>query len=254
MDLGLTGAKALVTGASRGIGRAIAATLAAEGCALALCARGEEGLAKAAAELRAEGATVFAEPVDVTDPAALAGFVERSAGELGGLDLLVSNASAGNVKGPESWEASLRGDLIPFAGLVEAALPHLEASERAAVVAIGTTNASDTARPAGANSYSALKAAVVQHASALAHALAPKGIRVNTVSPGPIDFPGGAWETIRTSRPEVYEEVLAKLPIGRYGTAEDVAAAVAFLLGRTGSFCVGVNLVVDGGLLTRVQY
>jgi 3-oxoacyl-[acyl-carrier protein] reductase len=164
--------------------------------------------------------------VDVTDPDELAGFVQRSALELGGLDLLVSNVSAGNVKGPTSWETSLRGDLVPFATLVEASLPHLEASDRAAVVAIGTTNASDTARPAGANSYSALKAAVVQHASALAHALAPKGIRVNTVSPGPIDFPGGAWETIRTSRPEVYEEVLAKLPIGRYGTPEDVAAAV----------------------------
>jgi 3-oxoacyl-[acyl-carrier protein] reductase len=254
MDTGLTGAKALVTGASRGIGRAIARTLAAEGCSLALCARGEEALAKAAAELRADGATVFAEPVDVTDQAALAGFVERSADELGGLDLLVSNVSAGNVKGPESWEASLRGDLLPFAGLVEAALPHLERSDRASVVVIGTTNASDTARPAGANSYSAIKAAVVQHASALAHALAPKGIRVNTVSPGPIEFPGGAWETIRTGRPEVYEEVLGKLPIGRYGTPEDVAAAVTFLLGRTGSFCVGVNLVVDGGLLTRVQY
>lgn len=200
MDLGLTGAKALVTGASRGIGRAIAGTLAAEGCALALCARGEEELAKAAAELRAEGATVFAEPVDVTDPDALAGFVERAAGALDGLDLLVSNVSAGNIKGPESWEASLRGDLIPFAGLVEAALPYLEASDRAAVVAIGTTNASDTARPAGANSYSALKAAVVQHASALAHALAPKGIRVNTVSPGPIDFPA---EPGRPSAPAV---------------------------------------------------
>ncbi|TLS47014.1 SDR family oxidoreductase [Streptomyces montanus] len=254
MDTGLTGAKALVTGASRGIGRAIARTLAAEGCSLALCARGEEALEKAAAELRADGATVFAEPVDVTDPAALAGFVQRSADELGGLDLLVSNVSAGNVKGPESWEASLHGDLLPFAGLVEAALPHLERSDRASVVVIGTTNASDTARPAGANSYSAIKAAVVQHASALAHALAPKGIRVNTVSPGPIEFPGGAWETIRTGRPEVYEEVLGKLPIGRYGTPEDVAAAVTFLLGRTGSFCVGVNLVVDGGLLTRVQY
>src|SRR5690348_1282191 len=115
MDTGLTGAKALVTGASRGIGRAIAGQLAAEGCALALCARGEETLAKAAAELRADGATVYCEPVDVTDPDELAGFVQRSALQLGGLDLLVSSVSAGNVKGPTSWETSLRGDLVPFA-------------------------------------------------------------------------------------------------------------------------------------------
>lgn len=254
MDTGLTGRRALVTGASRGIGRAIAASLAAEGCSLALCARSEEGLRQAAKELAESGVQVYAEPVDVADTGALEAFVRRSAQELGGLDVVVSNVSAGASKAPEQWENSFRGDLLAFVRLVEAALPYLEESDAASIVAIGTTNAIDTARPASPNAYSAVKAAVLHHASALAHALAPKGIRVNTVSPGPIEFEGGAWEQIREHRPEVYEEVLGKLPIGRYGRAEDVAAAVTFLASPLlAGFCVGVNLVVDGGLVTRVQ-
>jgi 3-oxoacyl-[acyl-carrier protein] reductase len=253
MDLGLSGRSALVTGASRGIGRAIAGRLVAEGCAVAVCARGAEGLRQAEKELREAGAVVYAEPVDVTDPDALAAFVDRSAQELGGLDIVVSNVSAGASKSPEQWENSFRGDLMPFVRLVDAAQPYLEASDAAAVVAIGTTNAIDTARPASPNAYSAVKAAVLYHAAALAHALAPKGIRVNTVSPGPIEFPGGAWSQIREHRPEVYAEVLGKLPIGRYGTPDDVAAVVAFLAAPLAGFCVGVNMVVDGGLVTRVQ-
>jgi 3-oxoacyl-[acyl-carrier protein] reductase len=253
MDLQLTGKRALVTGGSRGIGRAIAETLAAEGCALALCARGTEALDKVAAGLREQGATVHAEPVDVTDPAALAAFVERSAQELGGLDIVVSNVSAGASKAPDQWQKSLDGDLIPLVRLIEAAVPHLE-KQGGAVISIGTTNAFDTVRPASPNAYSAIKAAVLHHAAAQARALAPRGIRVNTVSPGPIEFPGGDWEKIREGRREVYDEVLGKIPVGRYGRPEDVAAAVAFLASPRSGFTNGVNFVVDGGIVTRVQF
>jgi 3-oxoacyl-[acyl-carrier protein] reductase len=253
MDLQLTGKRALVTGGSRGIGRAIAETLAEEGCALALCARGAETLDKVAAGLRERGAQVFAEPVDVTDQAALAAFVDRSAQELGGLDIVVSNVSAGASKSPDQWQQSLDGDLLPLVRLIEAAVPHLE-KEGGSVISIGTTNAFDTVRPASPNAYSALKAAVIHHAAAQARALAPRGIRVNTVSPGPIEFPGGDWEKIREVRREVYDEVLGKIPVGRYGRPEDVAAAVAFLASPRSGFTNGVNLVVDGGIVTRVQF
>src|SRR3954447_4188841 len=142
MDLGLTGRRAIVTGASRGIGRAIAEVLAAEGCDLALCARGKDTLEEVAAQLRADGPdgrTVLTAAVDVSDEQAVAGYVESAAGELGGLDIVISNVSAGGLKGPDQWETSFRADLLAFVRLVEAATPHLEASDAAAVVAVGTT-------------------------------------------------------------------------------------------------------------------
>jgi len=253
MDLNLTGRKALVTGASRGIGRAIAAELAGEGCDLALCARGAEGLEAVAKELREQGRTVYAQPVDMSDETAVTGFVQAAAQELSGLDIVVSNVSAGSVKGPGQWQTSFQADLLAFVRLVEAALPHLEQSDAAAVVALATTSAFDTLPPTSANSYSALKAAVLQHASALGHALAPKGIRVNTVSPGPTDFPGGDWDRLHQRRPEFYEAVQARIPIGRLGRPEEVARAVTFLASPAASFCTAVNLVVDGGFVSRVQ-
>ena len=254
MDLQLTGRKALVTGASRGIGRAIAAELAREGCDLALCARGAEPLEALAKELRETGRTVYTQTVDVADEQAVAGFVETAAGQLGGLDVVVSNVSAGGLKGPDQWRISFEADLLAFVRLAEAAVPHLERSDAAAIVVVGTTSAFDTLPPTSANSYAALKAAVLEHASGLGHALAPKGIRVNTVSPGPIDFPGGAWDKLHEGRPEFYETIRARIPIGRLGRAEEVARAVTFLASPAASFCTAVNLVVDGGFVSRVQF
>jgi 3-oxoacyl-[acyl-carrier protein] reductase len=254
MDLGLNGRKALVTGASRGIGRAIAEELAGEGCDLALCARGVKSLEDFAEQLRDKGRTVVTRAVDVADEQAITDFVGAAAQELDGLDVVISNVSAGALKGPQQWEASFKADLLAFVRLVEAAVPHLERSDAAAVVAVGTTNAFDTMPPASPNSYGALKAAVLNHASALGHSLAPKGIRVNTVSPGPIDFPGGAWDKLHESRPEFYESVRGRIPVGRLGRAEEIARAVTFLASPAAAFCTAVNLVVDGGFTSRVQF
>ncbi len=251
MDLQLTGRKALITGASRGIGRAIAIELAREGCDLALCARGAEPLEALAKEL---GGTVYTQAVDVSDEQAVAGFVDAAAEQLSGLDIVVSNVSAGGLKGPDQWRLSFDADLMAFVRMVEAAVPHLERSDAAAIVAIGTTSAFDTLPPTSANSYAALKAAVLEHASGLGHALARKGIRVNTVSPGPVDFPGGAWDKLHEGRPEFYEGIRARIPLGRLGRAEEVARAVTFLASPAASFCTAVNLVVDGGFVSRVQF
>lgn len=254
MDLELNGKRALVTGASRGIGRAIAATLAAEGCSLAICARGADGIAQAAEELRERGGLVHAVVVDVGDHAALARFVAEAEDSLGGLDVVVSNASAGGgLSGPGQWQASFDSDLLAFVRLVEAATEALERSA-GSVVAVGTTSASDTGPPSGPGSYGALKAALIHHATALGRSLAPRGIRVNVVSPGPIEFPGGSWERRRDDRPEFYESIRSHIPLGRLGRPEEVAAAVAFLASPMASFCTGVNFVVDGGFLSRVHY
>jgi 3-oxoacyl-[acyl-carrier protein] reductase len=254
MDLGLNGRKVLVTGASRGIGRSIAEVFAAEGCDLALCARGVESLEEFAGDLRASGRSVVTAALDVADEAAIAGFVDSAAEQLGGLDVVVSNVSAGGLKGPDQWVKSFHADLLAFVRLAEAAVAHLEKSDSAAIVAVGTTSAFDTLPPTSANSYAALKAAVLQHASGLGHSLAPKGIRVNTVSPGPIDFPGGAWNKLHDARPEFYESIRSRIPIGRLGRPDEVARAVAFLASPAAGFCSAVNLVVDGGFVSRVQF
>lgn len=253
MDLGLTGKRALVTGASRGIGRAIATTLAAEGCSVAICARGADDLWAFADELRAGGASVHAAPVDVTDPDALAGFVASTVDALGGLDLVVHNAAAMGVRGPEQWRASFETDLMGLVRLAEAATEELVRSG-GAIVVIGTTSASDVSPPSGAGSYGALKAALIHHAGALGQVLAPRGVRVNVVSPGPIEFEGGSWARRRTEDPDFYDGVRDRVALGRLGKVEEVARAVAFLGSPAASFCVGTNLVVDGGLLTRVDF
>jgi NAD(P)-dependent dehydrogenase (short-subunit alcohol dehydrogenase family) len=254
MELHLTGRKALVTGASRGIGRAIATELAREGCDLALCARGGEALEAVAKDLRELGRTVYTQAVDVSDESAVTGFAETAAQELGGLDIVISNVSAGGLKGPDQWQKSYQADLLAFVRLVEAAVPYLEQSDAAAVVVLGTTSAFDTLPPTSANSYAAFKAAVLEHASGLGHALARKGIRVNTVSPGPIDFPGGDWDRLHQTRAEFYEAIRARIPVGRLGQPEEVARAVTFLASPAASFCTAVNLVVDGGFVSRVQF
>jgi 3-oxoacyl-[acyl-carrier protein] reductase len=252
--LDLTGKRALVTGASRGIGKATAELLAQEGCTLALCARGEKDLLAFADELRARGVTVHAQALDVAEDGGIAAFVDSAAEALGGLDVLVSNVTAGSAKGDGQWAVSLATDLLPLVRAVDAAIPHFEAAGGGSVVAVSSISGLDTATPSAPNSYAAMKAAVIQHASARAHALAAKGIRVNTVSPGPIFFPGGDWDRVREGRPALYEDIRGRIPLGRYGAPEEVARAIAFLASPAASFCTGVNLVVDGGMVSRVQF
>ena len=254
MDLGLTGKRALVTGASKGIGLATATRLAAEGAMVAICARGEAALKEAANSLAESGAIVHAATVDASDGEALRAFVADTVASFDGLDIVVHNTSASTGRGPAQWINSFNLDLMPLVHLVEAAEPALAASGSGAVVAIGTTNALETAPPAGANSYGALKAAVIQYASALGHTLAPQGIRVNTVSPGPVWFPGGVWETLKAKVPQLYESVLANIPIGSMPSDEDIANAITFLASPAAGHITGTNLVVDGGFAKRVQF
>ena len=253
MDLGLSGARVIVTGASRGIGRAIAQAFAEEGADLAVCARTPEPLARAARELCETGAKVFSRDLDVTDHDALPSFVDEAVTALGGLDVLVSNVSGGSAATADQWERGFDADLMPFVRLTEAARPHLVASERGgSVVLVSTTSALHTTVPAGPRAYGAVKAALNHHASSLARAWAPDGVRVNTVSPGPTEFPGGGWERRREDDPEFYEDVRRRIPYGRLGRPEEVARSVVFLAGPAAAYVTGQNLVVDGGFLDRV--
>jgi NAD(P)-dependent dehydrogenase (short-subunit alcohol dehydrogenase family) len=252
MDLAMRGRKALVTAASRGIGLAIARTLADEGVDLAICARGAAGLESAKKDLEARGVRVFTKALDVGDGDALRGFVREAVEQLGGLDVLVCNASGGAGMGEKAWQANFDVDLMHAARSVEVALPALSGSDAASVVFISSTAALEylgVPQP-----YNALKAALIAHASDLAQALAPRGVRVNVVSPGPIEFAGGNWEMIKQAMPAIYERALGLCALGRMGTPEEVARAVVFLASPAASFVTGANLVVDGGFTKRVGY
>jgi 3-oxoacyl-[acyl-carrier protein] reductase len=253
MDLGLKGLKAVLAGASKGIGRATAEALAAEGCDVAVCARGKEGVDATVASLKAKGVTAIGEAVDMTDAGAYGAWVKRAAEGLGGCDIFISFASAGG--GPaseETWKNTFDLDLLATFRGVQAALPFIEKSQHGSIIAVSSTAALEDFF--GPQAYNAVKAAVINYAAALSQQLAPKGIRVNTVSPGPIFIEGGSWDMIKTHMTALYDQTIKAVPMGRLGTGEEVAKAIAFMASPACPFMTGTNVVIDGGVTKRVQY
>tara|TARA_R110002072_G_scaffold2353_4_gene19588 strand:- start:3275 stop:4036 length:762 start_codon:yes stop_codon:yes gene_type:complete len=252
MDLGLSGKKAIITGSTRGIGRAIANLLADEGVDLGICSRNQAEVDSTVAELSAKGVKVVGSVVDVADKATYQDWIADVGKQLGGIDIFVPNVSAGGGNmSEEGWEANFNVDLLGTTRGVEAAMPFLEKSSAAAIIVISSTAGVETFM--GPQPYNAIKGALVIHAKQLSQALAPNGIRVNCVSPGPIYIEGGAWEFIKNNMAELYDSTLAQIPQGRMGTAEEIANAVAFLASPASSLITGVNLVADGGFTKRVQ-
>ena len=252
MDLGLKGLKAILAGASKGIGLATAEVLASEGCSVAICARGQKGVDEALASLR-EKTKAIGESVNVSDAGAYAGWIKRAAEELGGCDIFVSFVSAGGGPASEqTWKAVFENDLMGTFRGIQAALPFLEKSKAGSIVAISTTAALEEFL--GPQAYNAMKAAVINYAHAMSQALASKGVRVNTVSPGPIYIEGGAWNMVKDHMAPIYERTLKSIPLGRMGNAAEVARTIAFVASPTCPFMTGTNIVIDGGLTKRVQY
>lgn len=253
MDLKLKGLKALVTGGTKGIGRAIAETLAAEGADVAICSRSEADVAEAVAALAATGVKACGRAVDVSDGPALKAWVADAAAELGGLDIVVANVSALAVGGDEeSWAKGFGTDMMGTVRLVDAAMPFLEASKAGAIVTISSVSGREIDFAAGP--YGAFKAAIIHYTQGLAYQLAAKGIRANTVSPGNTYFEGGVWNRIKDGAPDLYTSSLALNPTGRMGTPQEMANAVVFLASPAASFVTGTNLVVDGALTRGVQF
>ena len=253
MDLGLKGMNAVLAGASKGIGRATAEALAAEGCNVAICARGQEGVDATVASLKAKGVNAIGEAVDMADADAYKAWVARSADALGGCDIFISFASAGGGPASEdTWKATFNLDLMATFRGVQAALPYLEKSKAGSIVAVSSTAALEDFF--GPQAYNAVKAAVINYAAALSQQLAPKGIRVNTVSPGPVFIPGGSWDMIKTHMTPLYDQTVKAVPMGRLGTGEEVARAIVFMASPACPFMTGTNVVIDGGVTKRVQY
>lgn len=247
MDLGLSGKVALVSGASRGIGLAIAQGLAAEGAKLVIAARGADALHAAAAVLASGGADVLAIPADVSDDASVMALVDRAMAHFGQIDILISNASALAVgPGRDDWSASLGVDLMGAVRLVDAVLPGMKAQGRGVILLTSSVSAVEAA-PFPDFGYTAAKAALNAYAKKLAIVEGGNGIRVNAILPGSIDFPGGGWDLIRQTQPEMYERVRAAIPFGRLGTPEEVADAAVWLVSDRARWVHGAALAVDGG-------
>jgi 3-oxoacyl-[acyl-carrier protein] reductase len=253
MDLGLAGKRAIVTGGSRGIGRAIATRLLEEGASVAISARGKEGLDEAVESLSAHG-TIIGDAVDVADGDALTAWVNSAAERLGGLDIVVSNASGGGQgTSAADFQAVLDVDLLGLVRLVDAATPKLVESGAGSIIAISTTAALEHFGP-GTSAYNAMKAAVINYVAGLAQNLARKGIRANAISPGPIMIEGGSWGFIKEHMTSFYDATVASQPQGRLGSAEEVANVAAFLASPAASWVNGENIVVDGGFTKRVAF
>ena len=252
MKLGLEGKKVILTGGSRGIGRASLEIFADEGADVAFFSRNPQQVADTVAVLEGYGGKVFGEPFEMGDRQAYRDWLSKAVDKLGGLDVFIHNVSSSGAGAGSDWNITMNLDIFGAVDAVEILQPHLEQSDAAAIVLMSSTAAVETFMAPSA--FNALKAALITYSKQLSQALGPKGIRVNTVSPGPIFFPEGNWDKIQRAKPEVYDAQVAKMALGRFGTADEVARSVVFLASPASSYTTGTNLVIDGGYTKRVQF
>jgi 3-oxoacyl-[acyl-carrier protein] reductase len=252
MDLGLRGKKAIVTGATKGIGRAVVELLAAEGADIGLCARTPEEVIDAVKALSRTGATAIGEAVNVRDGEAYKAWLTRTAESLGGCDIFIASVSAGGgMDSEKNWTKNFEIDVMHTVRGCETLMPFLEKSGQGSVVVIGSTNAVETF--AAPMAYNAMKAALITYAKQLSQFVGKKNVRVNTVSPGPIYFEGGAWEMIKGTQPKFYDWAIKQIPCGRMGTPEEIARVIVFTASPAASLVTGANIVADNGFTKRVQ-
>jgi 3-oxoacyl-[acyl-carrier protein] reductase len=231
MDLGLTGKKAIITGGKRGLGFATAQLLAEEGCDVAICARGDVG--EAVAELEKSGTKAYGATVDVTDADAYKAWLGQAVEQLGGCDVFVHNVSGASGRGEQAWVNNLNLDVFGLTRAQEVVVPAMEA---------------------GGGGFGPMKAAMTAYANNLAQALAPKAIRVNIVSPGPVFFEGGNWDTIKTHMEAFFDATVQKMPLKRLGEPREIANTIAFLASPAASLITGANVVIDGGYTKRIKF
>lgn len=245
MQLELNGRNAVVTGGSRGIGRSIALMFARAGASVSICARGEAALRATEAELRQCGHAVHAAACDLSDAGAVKDYIASAGRALGGIDVLVNNASGFGLSDDEAgWAASINVDLMAPVRASHAALPYLEKSQGSIIHISSISGLQPSARTPP---YGAVKAALIQLTLSQAVRLADRGIRVNCIAPGSIEFPGGTWDRRKTSDPALYNGVLNSIRFGRLGKPEEIASVALFLASSAASWVTGQTIAVDGG-------
>ena len=253
MDLGLKGKKVILTGGSRGIGRASLEVFADEGCDVAFFSRNPDQVAETVESLSKRGGKVIGESFDMEQGAeAYAAWLKSAADRLGGCDIFVPMVSSSGAGATGDWQKSFDFDVLGAVTGCETLEPYLEKSDCASVVLMSSTAGVETfIVPQG---FNAIKGALLVYAKQLGQAWGPKGIRVNCVSPGPISYAGGNWEAIKEGMPELYEATNAQFALGRFGGPEEVARSVVFLASPASSYTTGTNIVIDGGYTKRVQF
>ena len=256
MDLQLKSKKAIVTGGGRGIGKWITNMLAEEGVRVAICGRDEEILNGALNEFKDAGLDVIGKPVDVGDRYAYTSWLQWAVKVLDGLDVFVHNVTSGVETGElQDWEQAHKVDLMGAVIGCETLQPALEKSNTASIIFISSISALLTRTgDRTEHAYGAMKAALINYAGQLSRMLGPSGVRVNVVSPGAIDFPDGVWDRVRQTDPAYYENVSRSAAIGRMGTPEEIAYAVAMLASPRASLITGANLIADGGFRSHVDF
>ncbi len=251
MDLGLKGKKVILTGGSRGLGRAALELFADEGADIAFFSRDAAQVSETVASLKQRGGKVIGEAFDMAGDG-YAEWLTKAAEALGGVDIFIPNVSSSGAAGTGDWDMTYRYDIRGTVDGCAAMLPWLEQSSAAAVVLMSSTAALETfLQPAA---FNAMKGALITYGKQLSQAWGPKGIRVNMVSPGPIFFPGGNWSKIEQAYPDFYASTVAKCVLGRLGDAAEVARTMVFLASPASSYTTGTNVVIDGGYTKRVQF
>jgi 3-oxoacyl-[acyl-carrier protein] reductase len=248
MQIDFKGKRVVVCGGSRGIGRSIAEAFAGNGAAVSICARGKSGLDEAAAALGTHGGKVHSGVCDLSKGDQVRAYVTAAGEALGGIDVLVNNASGfGHTDDEAGWAAGLEIDLMATVRASQTAIPFMEKAGGGVIINISSI--SGFAASVRSAPYAAVKAAINNYTSSQALALAPKKIRVNAIAPGSIEFPGGIWEQRKTENPALYNGTLKSIPWGRMGKPEEIATAAAFLASDLASWVTGQTLIVDGGQL-----
>lgn len=252
MDLGLKGKKVILTGGSRGIGRAALEIFAEEGCDVAFFSRNPEQVAETVKSLSRHGGKVIGEALDMSDHEAYSAWLKSAADRLGGCDIFVPGASASGSGATGDWDACFNADVKGTVIGCETLQPYLENSGSGAIVIMSSTAGVETFIVPQA--FNALKGALLTYSCQLGQMLGQKGVRVNAVSPGPISFPGGNWEAIKAAAPELYQATEAAFALGRWGSPAEVARTIVFLASPASSYTTGTNVVIDGGYTKRVQF
>lgn len=252
MDLGLQDKRVIITGGTRGIGAAMVCGFLAEGAHVHFCARNAGEIASKLKDFKSVSDRVAASVCDVGNVGTYSSYVSEAITFLGGVDVFVANVSGGSGTGEEGWKTAFDVDLMASVRGADLVLPAMAQQKSGAILFLSSIMATEQMGAPGP--YATIKSALVSYAAQLSEAAAPHGVRVNSLSPGPIHVDDGFWGSVSQQNPDAYAATVARHPMGRLGTPEEVANAAVFLCSDKASWITATNTMIDGGFSKRIQF